>query len=84
MSTQHGSATRQQWQLLFPSLFNVGRAMAFPCDAAGNVALDALSERGRNNYLFVRTVVGRDFGHPRVVPQDTLVAESGGDSHQAA
>ena len=28
-----------------------GRGLAFPCDAAGRVNLDALPENGRNNYL---------------------------------
>jgi hypothetical protein len=54
--------------LRFQSLFNQGRAMMFPCDAQGHVDLDALSERARENYFYARTVIGREFGHPDVVP----------------
>jgi hypothetical protein len=54
------------FELRFCSLFDEGRALAFPCDAAGHVDLDALSERARHNYLFARTVVGRDFALPAV------------------
>jgi hypothetical protein len=56
------------FELRFPSLFSEGRAFSFPCDARGTVDLDALSERARNNYLFARTVVGRDFSCPSVRP----------------
>ena len=52
--------------LRFQSLFDTGRAYAFPCDAVGHVDLDGLSERARNNYLYARTVVGRDVSTPRV------------------
>ncbi len=37
--------------LRFESLFNAGRALAFPCDALGHVLLDRLSDRARNTYL---------------------------------
>ena len=33
---------------------------------AGAVDINALSERGRNNYFFARTAVGRDFALPEV------------------
>jgi len=56
------------FELRFRSLFNDGRALAFPCDAAGHVALDALSERARSNYFYARTVIGRDFAFPAVQP----------------
>jgi hypothetical protein len=62
------NATECTFELRFQSLFNDGRALAFPCDAAGHVALDALSERARNNYFYARTVVGRDFATPAVRP----------------
>jgi hypothetical protein len=41
-----------------------GRALAFPCDAQGRVDMDALSERARNDYLFARAAVGREFSTP--------------------
>lgn len=55
-----------RYELQFQSLFDVGRGYAFPCDAAGDVDLDALSERARANYFNVRAVVGRDFAAPAV------------------
>ena len=54
------------FQIRFQSLFNEGRGLAFPCDAAGRVDLDALSERGRRNYFFARSMVGREFASPDV------------------
>jgi hypothetical protein len=54
--------------LRFASLFQEGRALAFPCDASGQVDLDALSERARANYLYARAVVGREFTVPDVIP----------------
>ena len=56
------------FQLRFQSLFNQGRAMAFPCDAAGHVDLDALSEAARENYFYARAVIGREYAVPAVVP----------------
>lgn len=54
------------YELRFDSLFIEGRGLAFPCDASGQVCLDRLSERARNNYLYARTVVGREFGRPAI------------------
>ncbi|WP_310738607.1 hypothetical protein [Ideonella alba] len=54
------------FELRFQSLFHQGRAMAFPCDAEGHVDLDALSERARENYLYARAVVGREYAVPAV------------------
>ncbi len=55
------------FELRFQSLFHEGRALAFPCDAAGHVALDALSDRARENYLYARVVIGREYAVPAVV-----------------
>jgi len=62
------TATHEQagYELRFQSLFHEGRGLAFPCDARGQVDIDALSERGRLNYLFARTLIGRDYAHPSV------------------
>jgi hypothetical protein len=54
-------------ELRFRSLFNEGRALTFPCDAQGHVELDALSDRARQNYLYARAVVGREFATPAVL-----------------
>jgi hypothetical protein len=52
--------------LCFRSLFQSGRGYAFPCDPAGRVDLDDLSESGRNNYLYARAMVGRELAAPAV------------------
>ena len=54
------------YEIRFQSLFNEGRALCFPCDEQGRVPLDALSERARDNYLYARAVVGREFAYPSV------------------
>jgi hypothetical protein len=63
--------------LRFQSLFDEGRAYAFPCDAQGHVDLDALSEKARNNYLYARAVIGLEVAMPHVehllpAPQRTM------------
>lgn len=57
-------------ELRFQSLFDPGRALAFPCDAQGHVDLDVLSDRARANYLYARAVVGREFAMPAMLPSD--------------
>ena len=54
------------FELLFASLANNGRSLSFPCNEAGRVDIDALSERARNNYFYARSTVGRDFAVPRI------------------
>ena len=56
------------YELRFRSLFDEGRALAFPCDEQGQVDLDALSPRALHNYYYARTVVGREFFLPAVLP----------------
>ncbi|HEV7915039.1 MAG TPA: hypothetical protein VGP22_14830 [Albitalea sp.] len=55
-----------QYELRFQSLFNEGRAYAFPCDEAGHVDIDALGTKARLNYFYARTVIGREFSLPAV------------------
>lgn len=62
-----GQAGPSTFELRFESLFQPGRAMAFPCDSCGCVELDKLSDRARRNYLYARAVVGREFATPAVV-----------------
>lgn len=62
---------RHGFELRFASLFNEGRALAFPCDASGQVDIDAMSERARSNYFYARTVIGREFACPAVLAQAT-------------
>lgn len=56
------------YEIRFQSLFQEGRALTFPCDAEGHVQMDALSDRARDNYLYARAVVGREFATPAVMP----------------
>jgi hypothetical protein len=53
--------------LRFQSLSNAGKSLVFPCDAEGHVPLDELSDRARENYLYARAVVGREFAFPAVM-----------------
>nr|WP_184299734.1 hypothetical protein [Roseateles oligotrophus] len=55
-----------QFELRFQSLFHTGKALAFPCNARGDVQLDALSAKALENYLFARAVVGREYAAPLV------------------
>ena len=71
------SPASTQWRshrLHFASLIQPGRALSFPCNRRGEVQLDGLSERDRNNYFFARTTVGRDYGAPIVIaPEVDLI-----------
>ena len=58
------------FEIRFESLYQAGKALAFPCDAKGHVEMDALSERARNNYLYARAVVGREYAAPAVVTRE--------------
>ena len=66
MRTDHHQAVATHY-LLFSGLFPAVHSLAFPCDREGHVDMDEMSERARANYLFARTVVGRDYGVPVVV-----------------
>lgn len=59
--------TASGYEIRFESLFNAGRALCFPCDSQGRVQMDSLSERARDNYLYARAVVGREFATPAVL-----------------
>ena len=58
--------SKPAYELRFRSLFRPGRGLSFDCDSNGNVDLDALSARARENYLYARTVIGREFFIPVV------------------
>lgn len=58
------------FELRFCSLFHEGRGYAFPCDPAGHVPLEELTERARENYLRVQALVGREFATPVMLPAD--------------
>jgi hypothetical protein len=54
------------FEIRFASLFKEGRAMAFPCDASGHVELGTLPTRARDNYLFARAMIGKEYSLPQV------------------
>jgi hypothetical protein len=56
----------QTFELVYAPIHS-GPSLAFPCDEAGIVEMNALSERARSNYLLARALVGRDFYAPTVV-----------------
>jgi hypothetical protein len=62
------SCPQADFELRFASLFHPGRGVAVPCDAAGQVNLDALSERLRRAYFGARAMVGRDYAYPVIRP----------------
>ncbi len=68
--TQSSRQTGTRYHVIYQPLSGKGPSLSFPCDAQGHVPLDALSDRARNNYLFARTVVGRDYASPAVLPSD--------------
>lgn len=54
------------FQIRFDDLFHAGRCLCFPCDGEGRVDIDALSDRARENYLYARAMVGREYAAPAV------------------
>ena len=59
-----------RYELRFRSLYKPGRGYTFPCDAAGVVNLDSLSDGERDSYLFARATVGGEFSVPAVQLSD--------------
>ena len=66
MNVQSHIADKNCYEVRFRSLFNIGRGLSFPCDAEGHVLLDSLSDHARDNYLYARAVVGREYAFPMV------------------
>lgn len=52
--------------LRFPPLQPHGSSLGFPCNETGEVPLNSLSERVRNDYFLARHGVGRNFSRPCV------------------
>jgi hypothetical protein len=62
------SSTSAGYELLFRSLISARRSFVFPCNSDGDVDMDSLSERSRNNYLYARAVMGVEVEWPDVRP----------------
>jgi hypothetical protein len=54
------------YEVRFQPLLGRGRELAFPCDAKGDVTIDALSDLERDCYLYARAVIGYEFARPEV------------------
>jgi hypothetical protein len=54
------------YEVRFQSLRGESGVFSFPCDEAGHVDLDALSPQAKQNYLYARAMVGREFAAPSV------------------
>lgn len=63
--SQQASAPAR-YELCFHDLSDKACVFRFPCDAAGRVDLDSLTERARQDYHFARMVIGRVFRSPDV------------------
>jgi hypothetical protein len=59
-------SSSSQFQLCFRNLFDSGRGYAFPCDQQGQVDLDRMSEKARNNYFYARAMIGKELAYPAV------------------
>jgi len=67
MNHLQGNSRSSGYELRFPSLRVTGRGCSFPCDANGQVDLDALSAADRNSYFYARAVLGAEFARPTVL-----------------
>jgi hypothetical protein len=71
-SDTSSTVNSKEFQLCFRSLFDSGRGFAFPCDPKGQVDLDRMSERARNNYFYARAMIGRELTYPAVEAAATV------------
>jgi hypothetical protein len=60
------TTTATSYELRFISLFQAGRALAFPCDEQGRVPLEALPPAARGNFQRAQQAVGREWATPAV------------------
>lgn len=60
------TAAKCPFGLRFTSLFDPGRGVVVPCDDAGHVDFDALTERQTLVYLDARAMIGREYAYPTV------------------
>jgi hypothetical protein len=67
--TFDANGDRAAFQLRFRSLVGEANEFTCPCDAAGHVVMDAMSERARSSYLFARAMVGRLYAPPEITAE---------------
>ena len=54
------------FELCFESLVDPRRNQSFPCDAGGHVDMDRLEQHMLREYLYARTVIGREYRTPQI------------------
>jgi hypothetical protein len=64
----HATRAKQRVILRFVPRYGGKPLLAFPCNAAGQVVMDDLSQQELNDYLFARALRGRDYSLPVVEP----------------
>jgi hypothetical protein len=60
-SYRTGTTSHPRLELRFLPRDSDQRCLVFPCNAAGHVEIDRLSERERIDYLYARALRGRDY-----------------------
>lgn len=65
------AASDRLW-LCYDDLHQPGRGYRFPCNAQGQVDLDALSETARAHYFYARAMVGHGLSTPHLRPGPEL------------
>jgi hypothetical protein len=60
------AANAPSHELRYANRFSSAKGFAFPCDASGQVDIDSLNERSRDNYFYARAVAGLEFLFPVV------------------
>jgi hypothetical protein len=59
-----------RYELRFQSLFHSGRGLSFPCDHAGEVDWEQMTEGARASFLRAQQAVGREWASPAVQLSD--------------
>jgi hypothetical protein len=62
---------KPRYELRYTGLSSERRDFSFPCDEAGRVDIDELTDRSRTNYFYARAVVGKELSAPVVAPLAT-------------
>lgn len=70
--------------LRYTSLYDHSRGVSVPCDEAGNVDMNTLTERLRTAYLGARAMVGREYSCPTVQIAPIELARRAGEGHPCA
>jgi hypothetical protein len=69
-SHHHSAAAKSHVEVRFLPRLAGQRRLVFPCNTAGHVEIDKLSEHERIDYLFARALRGRDYSFEIVTALD--------------